>query len=239
MISESVIKNLANKLQTTELNIRREYVQHLFLHYFYQQKDADKVYFKGGTALRIIFQSPRFSEDLDFSSNKATINEIEDILLQTIREIEREGMTVNLKESKRTSGGYLAVMNFLLGSQKVAIQLEISQREGKNIGEIKTIVNDFIPPYIVMSLSQSQLTAEKIQALLTRKKARDFYDLYFILRANLLPASEKSILKQVILVLEKINIQFEFELKMFLIKSHWSVIRNFKETLKQEIKRYI
>ena len=239
MISSSVIKDLSSKLQTTELNIRREYVQHLFLSYFYQQKDADNVYFKGGTALRIMFQSPRFSEDLDFCSNKATINEIEDILLQTIREIEREGITVNLTESKRTSGGYLAIMIFLLGSQEAAIQLEISQREGRNAGEIKTIVNDFIPPYTLMSLSQSQLIAEKIRALLTRKKARDFYDLYFILRANLLPASEKSVLKQVMIILDKINLRFEPELKMFLPKSHWSVIRHFKERLTKEIERYI
>ena len=239
MISASVIKNLANKLQTTELNIRREYVQHLFLNYFYQQKAADKVYFKGGTALRIIFQSPRFSEDLDFSANKTTINEIEDILLQTVREIEREGINVNLKESKRTSGGYLAILDFLLNGQEVAIQLEISQRKGKNSCEIKTIVNDFIPPYTLVALSQSQLVAEKIQALLTRKKARDFYDFYFILRANLLPVSEKSVLKQVLVIINKINIRFEPELKIFLTKSHWPIIRNFKATLTQEVKRHI
>lgn len=239
MISASVIKNLSNKLQTTELNIRREYVQHLFLSYFYQQKSAEKVYFKGGTALRIIFQSPRFSEDLDFSSNKTTINEIEDIVLETIREIEKEGIIINLKESKRTTGGYLAIIIFLLGNQEIAIQLEISQRDGKNSGEIKTIVSDFIPPYTLMSLSQSQLIAEKIEALLTRKKARDFYDLYYILRANLLPTSEKSILKKVISVLEKININFEPELKIFLTKSHWPIIKNFKEILTQEIDRHI
>lgn len=239
MISASFIQNLANRLQTTELNIRREYIQHLFLSYFYQQKAADKVYFKGGTALRIISHSSRFSEDLDFSSNRTTINEIEDILLQTMREIEREGIAINLKESKRTSGGYLAIVHFVLGDQEVAIQLEVSQREGKNLGEIKTIVNDFVPPYTLISLSRSQLVAEKIQALLTRQKARDFYDLYFILRANLLLASEKSVLRKALTVLDKSKIPFEAELKLFLPKSHWAIIRNFKQTLSQEIKRYV
>jgi predicted nucleotidyltransferase component of viral defense system len=50
---------------------------------------------------------------------------------------------------------------------------------------------------------------EKIQALLSRKKARDFYDLYFILRANLLPAQEKKILPQALGTLKRSRLHFE------------------------------
>lgn len=239
MISQSAIQRLAQKLQSTELNIRREYVQHLFLSYFYQQQDSDKICFKGGTALRIIYQSPRFSEDLDFSSTATNINKIEDILVETTREIEWEGMSVDIKESKKTSGGYLAIIHFLLNDQEVAIQLEVSQRDVKRKGEVVTIINDFIPPYTLVSLSREQLVAEKIQALLTRQKARDFYDLYFILRANLLAATEKNILHKVLIILNKINIHFEQELKQFLPRSHWAIIRNFKAILEQEIRRVV
>lgn len=238
MISDSAIHNAARKLQTTELNVRREYVQHLFLSYFYQQPESDGIYFKGGTALRIIHQSPRFSEDLDFSASATRINKIEDTIIQTIREIEREGLSVDIKEAKKTSGGYLAIFHFLLGGQKVAIQLEISQREGKRKEDVVTIINDFIPPYTLVALSSKQLIAEKIQALLSRQKARDFYDLYFILRANLLPVEEKKVLRKVPPVLAKTNLQFERELKQFLPKSHWAIIRNFKSTLEQEVQRH-
>ena len=48
-------------------NIVREYFQHIFLGELYKLPDAEKLLFKGGTALRIIYGSPRFSEDLDFS----------------------------------------------------------------------------------------------------------------------------------------------------------------------------
>ncbi|MBN1444929.1 MAG: nucleotidyl transferase AbiEii/AbiGii toxin family protein [Candidatus Omnitrophica bacterium] len=58
---------MALQYKTTEINIAREYVQHLFLSSLYREKSSEKVLFKGGTALRIVFQSPRFSEDLDFS----------------------------------------------------------------------------------------------------------------------------------------------------------------------------
>ncbi|OGC51458.1 hypothetical protein A2982_02730 [candidate division WWE3 bacterium RIFCSPLOWO2_01_FULL_39_13] len=239
MISQSVIQSLAQKLQSTELNIQREYIQNLFLSYFYQQPDSNKIFFKGGTALRIIYQSPRFSEDLDFSSTKTAIKKIEDIVIHTIGEIEREGINVDIKESKKTSGGYLAIIHFFLNNQEIAIQLEISQRERVNKGELTTVVNDFIPPYTLVTLSQDQLISEKVQALLTRQKARDFYDLYYILRANLLSTKDKGILEKVLILLSKTNILFEQELKIFLPKSHWSIVRNFKKTLEQEIKRTI
>lgn len=239
MISPSVVQNLARKLQTTELNIRREYIQNLFLSYFYRQSESGRVYFKGGTALRIIYGSPRFSEDLDFSTPQSDIHKIENVLLQTIREIEREGIRVDIKESKKTSGGYLGIIHFLLGDEKVGVQLEISQREGKKEEEAVTIVNDFIPPYTLIALMRNQLIDEKIQALLSRHKARDYYDLYFILRANLLLSGKKNILSKVLVLLDKTNISFEKKLKQFLPKSHWAIIRNFKETLKKEIARSI
>ena len=68
MLSKEVFKNLARKYQTSEFpNIIREYFQHIFLSELYKLPGAEKMLFKGGTALRIIYGSPRFSEDLDFS----------------------------------------------------------------------------------------------------------------------------------------------------------------------------
>ena len=69
MLSENSIKELAVKFQTSELNIAREYFQNLFLNSLYTQKNSEKLGFKGGTALRIVFNSPRFSEDLDFTAD--------------------------------------------------------------------------------------------------------------------------------------------------------------------------
>ena len=239
MISNQFIKDLSIKWQTSELNVRREYVQHLFLSYFYLHSESNKIYFKGGTALRIIYHSPRFSEDLDFSSNTTTMSKIEDIIIQTVREIEREGIKIDIKESKKTTGGYLAIINFFLHGQGIDIQLEISQRKEKNIGEIATVVNDFIPPYTIIALKQEQLISGKVHALLDRQKARDFYDLYYILRANLLSVGKKDVLKKILVILGKQNIQFEKELKLFLPKSHWPIIKNFKKILTQEIRRVI
>ncbi len=239
MISQDLFKKLSLTYQSTELNVRREYVQHLFLSYFYQQPQTDQIYFKGGTALRIVYNSPRFSEDLDFSSSLTDRKLIEDIILNTIKEIGREGITIDIRESKETSGGYLAIIGFNLWDQELAVQLEISYRKSEKKGEVTTIARDFLPAYTLITLVREHLIEEKIQALLSRKKPRDFYDFYFILRANLLSPKGKKIVPQVLATLQKVDINFEQELKQFLPKSHWAIIKDFKTILEREISRFI
>lgn len=240
MISLGEIKRLAIKYQTTEQSVIREYFQHLFLSYFYQQPISSSVYFKGGTALRIIYNSPRFSEDLDFSAVKINIKNLEENLLFILDQIEKENINVSLKEAKTTSGGYLANIIFETREYpKVAISLEISFRKDKLKGEVITIVSDFIPPYLINGLNQELLVEEKIEALFSRKKPRDFYDLYFILRSNLLPKDKEKILSEALKIIKKTDINFSRELKIFLPKSHWAIIRDFKEVLSREIQRLI
>lgn len=239
MISQSVVKKLATKFQTTALNIQREYIQHLFLSYFYKEASTDKILFKGGTALRIIYGSPRFSEDLDFSSTIREKKQIENIVLSTLEAIEREGVETEIRESKETSGGYLSIIDFNIYGEIIGIQLEISQRRKLQLGEVVTIANDFMPSYTIIRLSQQQLISEKILALRMRKKPRDYYDLYYILRAGLLTSGERIVLNEIIKTIPSIDINFELELKRFLPQSHWSVIRDFKNNLIREVRRFI
>lgn len=239
MVAQDKLKQYITKYQTSELNIMREYLQHLFLSYFYQLPKSNEIYFQGGTALRIVYQSPRFSQDLDFCANKEDIPGIEDTLLEILEKIEKENIQTSLYEAKPTSGGYLSTIDFVLFDQTVPIQIEISFREKENTGEVVTVTSDFIPPYIIVALEQEQLILGKMQALLARQKPRDFYDLYFILRKGLPIRDKKTVLPKALNCLYSKNINFEVELKQFLPKSHWLVIRDFKNILEREIKRFI
>lgn len=233
MLAQDEIKRLALKLQTTELNIRREFVQHQFLRFFYQQAKASEIFFKGGTALRIIYQSPRFSEDLDFDS-KLNLSELESVIESTLELLAMDGTKSEILESKMTSGGYLGIITL----DDLKTSLEISNRKN-SIGEPNTIVSDFTLPYTLISLKKESLVSEKIDALITRQKPRDFYDLYFMLRSNLLSRKQKERALESISLIKTININFEKELKIFLPKSHWPVIADFKSLLLKEIGLYI
>lgn len=239
MLKLEKLKELATKNQTLELNVKREYLQHLFLSHFYEQKGSNVILFKGGTALKLIYGSPRFSEDLDFSTTKGNTLKIEDILQNSLAEIEKEGIDCEIVESKTTSGGYLAIINFELNREKVSLQMEISYRDRGIKKEITTLINPYIPPYTIYGLNKEILVEQKIQALLTRQKPRDFYDLYFMLRANLVSPKQKESLRKALEELSKTKINFEKELKQFLPKSHWPIIKNFKNSLRSEIQRHI
>lgn len=238
MITVSNLQLLSEKLQSTQQNIRREYIQHLFLSNLYQQNNSHQILFKGGTALRIVFGSPRFSEDLDFSTQVYNKSLIENIIISTLKEIERSGIKTDIVESKETTGGYFANLTFLIEDIKIPILLQFSKRKKTDKHEIVTISNEFVPPYTISLLSRQQLIEEKIQALLTRSKPRDFYDIYFLIRSNLINQSQKQSLSRVKAILSSTKINFSYELKQFLPKSHWPIIKNFSQNLQTELNKF-
>lgn len=238
MIDKQFLAQKATKQQTNFRNILREYYQNLFLSLFYQNAKSEKFYFKGGMALRLAFGSPRYSEDLDFTS-KNNFKSFEDILERVLISLDKEGVDTEIIESKKTSGGILAVIRINLYNEIIDIKIEASQRERVIQGEKKLITSDLFPSYTVQILKQNLLIGEKINALLSRSKSRDFFDLYFILRANLLSLSDKERVKDAFKLLTKNRLDFAKELKIFLPKSHWAIIKDFKKILMQEIKRVI
>lgn len=237
MISRQTIKDLAKKFQSREENIVREYLQHLFLSYFYQQKKSEKIFFKGGTALKIIYNSPRFSEDLDFSSTNFYQRKIlENLFINTLEKISKENIEIDLKEAKFTSGGYLGILFWRLYEFKGKIFFEVSFRKKKLEGETLTVISDYLPPYLVVALSAKEIVKEKSLALFQRGKPRDYYDLYFILRHPILRKYlSKEILLKVKENLRKIEINFKKELEALLPLSHHQILKKFKSNVLTEI----
>lgn len=240
MFTNEIVIKLAAKFQTSEINVRREYLQHLFLSLFYKQEGTEKIYFKGGTALRLAYHSPRFSEDLDFDSPLADVHHIENAIISTLVEVQKSGVETELDEAKETSGGYLSTMRFSFLGHTMPIRIEVSFRDRKRNGTSVFIASDMFPEYLIMQLDETDLIAGKIRALLDRKKPRDFFDLYFLLRRNMLSAKNKgAVLKRALSDLQSSKINFDIELKKFLPASHHMIIKDFKKTLEREIKRHI
>lgn len=239
MITLGKIENSAIKYQTNDQNIVNEYFQHLFLSNFYQNKNAKNIFFKGGTALRLVYNSPRYSEDLDFSSGKLRGSQIEKILLETFVVIEKEGIEIKLIEAKETTGGYLGIIKLKDDKYSSRLKLEISFRDKKAVGEAIYIQSEFMPQYIIFALNRKVIVSEKIQALLTRQKPRDFYDLYFILRSNLMTSDQKNLLSEAKLKILDSKLDFSKELKTFLPRSHWPIIKDLKKNLIFEIGKFI
>lgn len=248
MISQETIQKLATKYQTSEFpNIIREYFQHLFLSQLYIIENAGNLLFKGGTALRIIYGSPRFSEDLDFSifgiEFRRQRDFIEDIFTAVLYEIEKIGIKVELgPKPGSTAEGYYGDATFQIYEYPpVVVSINISSRNGREIkGEVDSIANEFVPTYNIFHLSQTEIINEKVfGALLQRKKARDFYDLYFIMRKGLLANEQKKKLNDIKdkIILKTEEIDFRTELGVLLPQDQQAIIKDFKTVLLSELKR--
>jgi len=240
MLDRENLEKFTKLFQTDIENAAREYCQHLFLSFLYQRPEAEKLLFKGGTALRIILKSPRFSEDLDFTGSGIVQETVEELFAQTLSEIEKSGLKVDIVEAKKTTGGYLGVAAFFLYDLKIKIQIEVSLRNRKRIRGIRTLIQgDYLPAYTLVHLPIEDIITGKLEALFSRKKPRDFYDYYFLLSGNYSLVKEKKNLEKVLELLQDSKINFKTELKKLLPVSHRMILRDFKKILTREIKKYL
>lgn len=251
MISAETLQKLATQYQSAVFpNIAREYFQHVFLSELYRLPEARQcLLFKGGTALRIIYGSPRFSEDLDFSAFQSKSHDVkkvvEDLFVKVLAEIERMGLRVEIGgKSGVTSGGYIGIATFSMPEyQPVGVEINVSVRNGRNVrGDVDSVANDFVPTYTLVHLPQDELVEEKVfGALRERKKPRDFYDLYFIMRRGMLSASHKKRLKALknLIIADAKTVDFRGELGTFLPASQQTIIRDFQRALADELYRQV
>ena len=240
MLSRESLEKFTKLRQTDIDNVAREYCQNLFLSLLYQQAEAEKLLFKGGTALRVILKSPRFSEDLDFTGSGILQKTIEELFAQTLSEIEKTGIKVDITEAKKTTGGYLGIATFFLYNLKIKIQIEVSLRNEKRLKGIRTLIqSDYLPAYTLVHLPIEDIIRGKLAALFSRKKPRDFYDYYFLLVGNHPAVKETKNLEKVMELLRDSQINFRTELKKLLPVSHQMILKDFKKILTREIKKYL
>jgi predicted nucleotidyltransferase component of viral defense system len=239
VITEEKLKELVIKNQTTKINIYREYAQNVFLSFLYQQKKSERFFFKGGTALRLAYQSPRYSEDLDFSLGEIGFSEIEKVILSVIEEMARMNFSPEILESKKTTGGYLGKFLVDIYHEEITVSVQGSIRKGKLLkGDMELVVNDFISDYPVYLLAQPLLIGEKVQAALTRAKPRDFFDVYFLSRKGMIPPQLGSELKRLADTIKDKKIDFTKELGEFLPVSFRPIIKDFTNIFIREMRRY-
>src|SRR3990167_7510269 len=163
MLSRDNLEKFTKLQQTSVQNVVREYCQHLFLSFLYQNPCSQKLLFKGGTALRFLLKSPRFSEDLDFTGAGIAHQEIEELFTDTLAGIEKTGMTVHVEEAAKTTGGYLGVAAFEAYDMKVNVQIEVSLRKGKELKKTRALIaSDYIPAYTLVHLSLEDMIRGKL-----------------------------------------------------------------------------
>jgi hypothetical protein len=184
-----------------EENALKEILQQISLLGLFRAGFFDKAAFYGGTALRMLYQLDRFSEDMDFCLEvKDPSFSFQPFLASLSSELELYGFKAEVKENKsgidvavnsafvkqETTSALLLIGRDAKGAHKnqvLKVKLEVDKQNPIGATFCKKLVP--LPvPFMVRTLDEPSLFAGKLHAIiarayLNRVKGRDYYDLLF------------------------------------------------------------
>jgi predicted nucleotidyltransferase component of viral defense system len=173
-------------------NLAREYLQARVLGSLQRAGAMVPLAFQGGTALRFLYATPRYSEDLDFTLEQAPDQYDFRAYLRAIRtELAAEGYAVELKvnDQKVVHSAFIRFQGLLheLGvsphrSEVLSIKLEVDTNPPAGAGLTTSVIRRFVALQL-QHHDQASLLAGKLHAVLQRSytKGRDIYDLLWYL----------------------------------------------------------
>lgn len=185
MLTKIEIQKLAINRKIDEYSLLREYFQILLLKEFYALSGSENTFFKGGTAIKLIFGSFRFSEDLDFTTDttKVAIYKILENSLKEITRFTNSHGTIKEQETVGNNFTFKVTLSGLPIPSPIFIKTDFSARESILEPEtsVLTTALPISPLPIIRHLSRKEILAEKIRAIMHRVRGRDVFDLWYLL----------------------------------------------------------
>ena len=190
MLNYNELKDIARLKRLSVINAEKDYLQELILFVLYSRISRELV-FKGGTCLYKVYKLNRFSEDLDFTLTKKM--DIKKAMNKLSLDFKLLNVNMKIKEIKdhiKEKNVRLLFNGPLYHGNKEGqcfIPLNISLREPvilePNMVKISSLYKE-ITDFNIFVMDKKEILAEKVRAILTRDKARDIYDLWFLLKNN-------------------------------------------------------
>ncbi|KAF0135044.1 MAG: hypothetical protein FD145_182 [Candidatus Saganbacteria bacterium] len=183
------VLELANQQKSlnAKLNIMREYLQAYVLRILSDEGFFRYAAFLGGTALRFLYNLPRFSEELDFSLEEKKEYSFEHLIKKVKDEFMAAGykVSVSYNDQKTVQHAFLSFEELMyeakispMKNQKISIKIEIDTNPPQGAIHKKYIINKYFP-IAFLSYDLSSLFTGKLHAVFSRKytKGRDFFDI--------------------------------------------------------------
>ncbi|MFA6757662.1 MAG: nucleotidyl transferase AbiEii/AbiGii toxin family protein [Sulfurospirillaceae bacterium] len=184
----------------------REVLQEIVLYALYETGFFNYAAFYGGTALRILYKLPRFSEDLDFSllepDSSFDLSKYEKTILSYLNNYGFEcSIDTKIKTNSNTQSAFLKTNTIkqLISinapkdivakyppTKQLKIKLEVDTNPPLDF-EVEEKLHLVPLPFQIKTMKTSSLFAGKLHAILcrgwkTRPKGRDWYDLVWYVK---------------------------------------------------------
>ena len=219
-MNEEQLEKYIKDLGIARDKILREEAEMEILNELGKNKIGSKLIFYGGTALRLVYGSPRFSEDIDLMVvGRANFNEFRAF---AIKIADKNGWKIKDIKDKRQTMFALVLIKDLKMKHAFSVKLEIHKPAGKiniktELRLVKSPLSILEPLLLVPTLEE--LKRLKEAALLGRKKARDIFDIWYISQS----------LREPLVLPKKLpkykEREFNNELKVFLPKKYYPIIK--------------
>lgn len=173
---------LSSELKVAPERILREYWELIILNELSDQEWSSALGFKGGTALRLAYGSPRFSDDLDFSLiAPLKTSKVFPWAKSVAKKLKLE--VTDTADKRNTILVEFRIRDEAL-AQPIKQKIEISKRTQHNAKRdfelrlISSPTSNLQALFLVASIDF--IWVEKISALKSRKEPRDLFDLWYI-----------------------------------------------------------
>ncbi len=173
-------------------NVLREYLQVRILGCMQRKAAMVPLAFHGGTALRFLFSSRRYSEDLDFAlEGNANLYDFRGYLreIQSIFSAEAYRVEIKLNDKKTVHSAFVRYQGLLYEldlsphrNEVLSVKIEIDTHPPKGAGLTTSLVRRH-ETLQIHHHDRSSLLGGKLHAILQRPytKGRDVYDLFWYL----------------------------------------------------------
>jgi len=175
--------NMAAQAGIDAQQVVREEAELIFLQGLFESAISDGLVFKGGTALRLIYASPRFSEDLDFSeTRKITAPEFKKIITRIVKSDTR----FSIKGLASKYYTHLAQIRIKEPWQEIAfsMKIEIAKVSPKrlDLSYTNSLAKSSLSNISVMvrAFTLEKILEDKFRCVEERKMPRDIFDIWFI-----------------------------------------------------------
>ncbi|MDP3047928.1 MAG: nucleotidyl transferase AbiEii/AbiGii toxin family protein [Thermodesulfovibrionales bacterium] len=221
-MEQEIAERFSKEFRIDIAQVVREFWETVILKELFNSREGRFLIFKGGTALRLVYGSPRFSEDLDFSLTKDALKGKFKPLIKKIVSSYTELSITDMEEKYYTYLGEIKVREGYL-TFPFRIKIEISTRQEKGYKSELSLISS--PASTIECLGRvstlEQLYKDKLLCLKDRAKPKDVFDLWYICQKLKKPYAPQdiSIPKQA----------FVRELRKYLPQNFWPVIDSLRQ----------